>query len=391
MPAPLAGYRVLDFTRLLPGPMATRTLADLGAEVIKIERPPQGDYARHIPPIQGDSSYLFNQLNRNKCSLAIDFAKPKGREIILELVKNAEVVVESYRGGVMRSLGFDYDTLRSVNPKLVYASLTGYGSKGPWAELAAHDLNVVALSGILDQSGSSGGPPQLLNYQIADMNAAQALVTAILTALLKRERQNEGSQLSVSMLETAMTSAPVLLSSHNAFGQPLPRGNDGLAGGLANYNIYPTKDNRYVALAALEYKLWERFCDAIECPVLKPRHMSFGADADTLHDELTDIFVQRTMDEWAEIGVQYNCCLTPVLRLNEALSHPQVQAMEVAYTVETEAVQATQFGLPFSIQGYAVPFAPAPRLGEHTALILEQLNIDGSSQEALINQQLILT
>ncbi|MFW5659558.1 MAG: CaiB/BaiF CoA transferase family protein [Bacteroidota bacterium] len=391
MPAPLAGYRVLDFTRLLPGPMATSTLADLGAELIKIERPPAGDYARHIPPLQGDSSYLFNQLNRNKQSLAIDFAKPEGRAIILELVKTAHVVVESYRDGVMRQLGLDYDSLRQYNPTLIYASLTGYGSAGPWAELAAHDLNVVAISGILEQSGSSSGPPQMMNYQIADMTAAQSLTLGILTALLKRERHGEGSRLTVSMLEAAMTNAPVLLSSHNAFGQPLPRGIDGLAGGLANYNIYPTKDSRYVALAALEYKFWERFCDAIECPDLKPRHMSVGADADTLHDELTDIFLQRSMDEWAEIGVQHNCCLTPVLRLNEALTHPQVQAMKVAYTVETEAVQATQFGLPFSLQDYAVPLSPAPRLGEHTRQILEQLNIDANSQEALMNQQLILT
>ena len=371
--------------------MATRTLADLGADVIKIERPPAGDYARHIPPMQGDFSYLFNQLNRNKQSLAVDFTKPEGRDIILKLVAEADVLVESYRGGVMRELGLDYDTLRSINHTLVYASLTGYGGEGPWAELAAHDLNVVALSGILDQTGSSGGPPQLLNYQIADMNAAQALVTGTLTALLKRERHGEGSHLNVSMLEAAMTNAPVLLSSHNAFGQPLPRGKDGLAGGLANYNIYPTKDSRYVALAALEYKFWERFCDAIDCPDLKPRHMSFGEDADSLHEELSAHFLQRTMDEWAAIGVHHNCCLTPVLRLNEALSHPQVQAMRIAQQLESEGVKATQFDLPFTISGNETPMAPAPRLGEQTASILDQLGIDQHTQQALLDQELILT
>lgn len=390
MPAPLADYRVLDFTRLLPGPHATRTLADLGAEVIKIERPPKGDYARSLPPFQGDSSYLFNQLNRNKQSLAVDYAMPQGREVILKLVRTADVVVESFRSGVMAKLGLDYDTLKAEHPDLIYCSLTGYGSTGDWASLAAHDLNIVALSGILEQSGAAGAAPQLSNYQIADMNASMALVSATLAALLGKERFGEGQHLEVSMLQAAMTPAAVILGASNAYGQPLPRGRDALSGGLATYNVYPTSDDRHVALAALEYKFWERFCTAIDRDDLKPKHMSMGQDAQRLKAELIGIFRTRSMADWAELGASANCCLTPVLKMHEAVQHPQVQALQLAQAIETEAVSAQQFAAPIALH---TPknrsFQPAPKLGAHTGELLAHLDYTPEQLAQLAEQSII--
>ena len=265
---PLAGIRVLDLTRLLPGPLCTLHLADLGADVIKIEDPTVGDYARgagsgteHAP------SAYFLCVNRNKRGLCLDLTQAAGREVFYDLAKTAHVVIESFRPGVVGRLGIDYESIRNINPRIVYCAITGYGQTGPYRDRAGHDLNYCAYAGVSDQIGVRNGPPVVPNIQLADIaGGTLTAVMGILAALLDAERNGAGRYVDVAMADGALATAIIPLAGYLDYGKVAPRGADMLSGGLPCYGVYETADHRHMAIAAPEDKFWRALCNALQRP-----------------------------------------------------------------------------------------------------------------------------
>ena len=363
---------MLDLSRLLPGPFATLILADLGATVDKVEDPKGGDYMRLMPP-QGEDGInpVFTLLNRGKRSLVLDLKREKGRSALLALVAKADVLVESFRPGVMERLGLDFETLREHNPRLVYCAISGYGQSGPLAERAGHDLNYVARAGVLGFTGPADGAPQPPGVQMADIGGGLYAVIGILAALRERDRSGKGSFVDVSMCESAMTFAAFGLGIR-AGGMEFARGTDLLMGGLAPYGTYRTKDDRWVAFAALEPKFWTAFCNGVG---LKPRldALAPGPQQAAVREELEAVFAGRTREEWTAFGEEHDCCLEPVLDASELIADAQHSARKMftggLATLRTPAAAAVA--------------GPAPRQGQHSAPILAEAGYDADAIAAL--------
>ncbi len=325
---PLHGIRVLDLTRLLPGPVATMHLADMGAEVIKIEDPGVGDYARSMGYVRNEVSQFFIAVNRGKQSLRLDLKNPVQRDEFLAMCETADVVVESFRPGVMDKLGIGWKVLKQRNPKLVMCAISGYGQDGPFSQLAGHDINYIGIAGMLEQNVGPDGVPALPNLQIGDLlGGAQAAVQGILAALIGARISGQGRFVDVSMTDAVFAHNIMPLVAVNNFGQPAAPGRDLLTGGVPCYNVYRTSDDRFMAVGALELKFWEACCDVLARPDLKARHWSLGQpvggnDAMAVKAELDAIFAQQTMNAWAKKFADADCCVTPILRTDEALEHP---------------------------------------------------------------------
>lgn len=332
MDKPLAGVRVLDLTRLLPGPMATMHLADMGAEVIKIEDPGIGDYARSMGPVRKEVSQFFVAVNRGKQFLRLDLKDAAQRDAFLGMAETADVVVESFRPGVMDKLGVGWKVLRARNPKLVMCAISGYGKTGPYAELAGHDINYVGLAGMLEQNVGPDGVPALSNLQVGDLlGGTQAAVQGILAALLGARTTGKGRFVDVSMTDAVFAHNIMPLVSVNNAGRTAPPGRDLLTGGVPCYNVYRTSDERFMAVGALELKFWQACCDVLGRPDLRTRHWSLGqevggADAMQVKAELDVLFAQDTLAGWTEKFAQADCCVTPILRADEAIAHPLFRA-----------------------------------------------------------------
>ncbi len=303
---PLAGLKILDLTRLLPGPVCTLHLADLGAEVIKIEGFEHGgadDYARRmgLGAAPGEDSFFFRVVNRNKRGMRLDLKQPAGVEVFLRLARDADVVVESFRPGVVDKLGVGYTAVRAINPRIVYCAITGYGQDGPWRDRAGHDLNYIATSGVLDQIGHAEGPPAIPNLQIGDLlGGALTATMGILAAVIGAKATGDGRYVDVSMTDATFAHAYTGLLSVLARGATLPRGVDDLNGGLPGYGLYRTQDGRYMAVGALEPKFWQVFCTAIDRPDLKPFGLARGEEgvrAVPLIHELDPALLRRRRPE----------------------------------------------------------------------------------------------
>jgi len=320
---PLHGIRVLDFTQLLPGPVCTLYLADLGAEVIKIEPPGPGD------PTRGSTHYshLFMLLNRNKRSLQVDLRDEQGQRLLQALAKTADVVVEGFRPGVAERLGVGWPQLSALNPKLVYCAITGYGQTGPLAHAAGHDLNYQCLAGVLEQTGSAGGAPAQGNFPVADLaGGALSALGGILAALFAATRNGQGRQVDIAMSDCLLALNLMVSASWQSSGQVPPRGTDFLSGALACYRSYQTADQRYLAVGAVEHKFWRAFCEAIGRPDLTDKgHLSDHAGMDTVKI-VADIIASRDLAHWMAVFGQLDACVTPVLRINEVAGHPQTRA-----------------------------------------------------------------
>jgi len=383
MTAPLAGLRVLDLTRLLPGPVATLHLADLGADVIKIEDTGVGDYARTLSAgaAPGEDSYFFRIVNRNKRGLCLDLKRPQGVEAFLRLARNADVIVEGFRPGVVDRLGVGYESAKAVNPRIVYCAITGYGQDGPWRERAGHDINYVATAGVLDQIGTAGGPPALPNFQIGDLlGGAMTAVAGILAAVIAAKASGEGRYVDVSMTDAVFAHAYSPLLATLAHGRPRPRGEDHLSGALPGYGIYRTQDGRYLAVGALEPKFWERFCDALDRPDLKPHGFIGGDKASWVRGELEAVIAAQPLSCWERKFDGVDCGVTPVATIDEALLHPQLRAR--AMVVEHEGL--TQFGSPFRLSGFDFQVRrSAPAQGEDSAVILGEAGYSEAEITAL--------
>ncbi|WP_242360013.1 CaiB/BaiF CoA-transferase family protein [Anaeromyxobacter sp. SG17] len=377
---PLEGLRVLDLSRLLPGPFATLVLADLGADVVKIEAPPDGDALRSLPPLAGEASGAFHALNRNKRSLALDLRRPEGVAAFLRLAARADVVVESYRPGVLDRMGLGYAALRAASPRLVLCSITGYGQDGPYAGRAGHDVDYCALAGVL---GLNGEPerPVLPGVQIADLaGGAWPAVAGILAALVRRAASGEGAHVDVSMAEGALALMTLPLALAWARGAPTVRGRELLSGGAATYGVYRTKDGHFVALGALEPKFFAAFCEAVGRPELGPRQLEGGGAGPRA--ELEAIFAARTRDEWAAFAAAHDVCVAPVLEGDEPCSDPHLAArgafVEVPTPWEGRAIRGV--ATPVRLRGEEAPRRPAPRMGEHGEAVLREA---GFSEEEL--------
>ena len=367
MKLPLSGVRILDLSRLLPGPFASLVLADLGADVVKVEDPRGGDPLRGLAPpaSPGGDSAAFQALNRNKRSLALDLAVPAGRGAFLRLCDGADAVIESFRPGVMDRLGIGWDVLHARNPRLVLCSLTGYGQTGPRAGAAGHDLDYLAAAGVLSLSGPAGAAPIPPCVQVADLaGGAWPAAAGILAALLGRRTSGQGAHLDVSMTEGALA----LLAPHLAIavsrGRPLERGREPLLGGTACYAVYRTQDGRFVALAALEPKFFAGFCAAVGRPELAARQWEAGGQGPRV--ELDRIFASRTFAAWSRFATEHDVCLAPVLEGDEPRSDPQLAARGAF--LEQDAGQGAAVAAvdtPVRIAGVPHPVRPAPRLGQH--------------------------
>lgn len=370
----LTGIRVLDMSRLLPGPYCTMLLADFGAEVIKIEEPGKGDYSRIFPPFLKDFGYWHLQLNRNKQSVVLDLKSEEGRNIFLELVKTADVVVESYRPGVLKKLGVDYETASKVNSKIVYCSLSGYGSKGPLAHKADHDLGYLSLAGVTAMSGEADGAPAIPGVLMADMNAALSAGMSIMIALRHAALTGQGQEIDISLFNVAMTLMPGAASLFFGSGFVAERGNNWLTGAYANYNIYATADGRYVSVGCLEKKFWRNLCIGLGKEELIDM-IDDESNHPYLKEQLAGVFKQKTMREWEEFFTAKDACVTPVLNFKEAVGSEQVQANEMVLQVQDDELGAYQ-QLGFAMKLSKTPAQltkRAPRLGEDTEKILARL------------------
>lgn len=320
---PLAGITVLDFSTLLPGPLATLMLAEAGARVIKIERP-GGEDMRRFPPHVAGAGVLYTLLNRGKERIELDLRDPAARARALDMAREADVVVEQFRPGVMGRLGLDAAALQAVNPRLVVCSITGFGQDGPRAPQAGHDLTYLALTGLLSLSHGSAQAPVLPPAQIADIAGGSfPAVINILLALLARERTGRGAVLDIAMTEAMFTFALFAIARHAAEGRAPANGADLLTGGSPRYGVYPTADGGLVAVAALEEKFWQALCDVVG---LDPALRDDRHDPAATRAGLAARLAGAPLAHWAPRLAAADCCACPVASLEEALADPQVAA-----------------------------------------------------------------
>lgn len=353
---PLRDIRVLDLAHLLPGEFATMWLAALGAEVIKVESAQAESFA--------DEGLLIHELvNRGKRSIALDLKTESGQRALHKLAATADVLVEGFRPGVTARLNADYKTLRAINPRLIYCSITGFGQDGPYQNRPAHDLNYVALTGILEKNlrlgDAASAAPHPISIQLADVGGgAMPAVINILAVLHTRQKTGEGQYLDVSMLDGTLSFAFLLLNTPSTI----------LMGGAMSYNVYETKDGRYLSVSALEEKFWRHICEKIQRPDLIP----LGNDTKANVDELRALFLTRTLDEWMNLFDSDQTCIAPVLTPQEVEHDPQIVHRGVIKREGEKLFVAmpSRFGdLPAHLT------SPAPKRGEHTEEILKELSL----------------
>jgi crotonobetainyl-CoA:carnitine CoA-transferase CaiB-like acyl-CoA transferase len=378
-PLPLEGLKVLDLSRLLPGGFCSLMLADFGAEVIKVEDTGMGDYVRWSPPYYEGADTtargaLFLALNRGKRSIRVDLKTEPGKQVLLRLARNADVLLESFRPGVLDRLGVGYERLRAENPGLVYCAITGYGQDGPNRDRSGHDMNYLGLAGLLGLTGEADGPPVQAAGQIADIGGG-ALMGAIgvLVALRERERSGEGQFVDCSMFDGAMSWLALVAAGALAGGITPRRGGLQLAGSLVCYRPYRCADG-YVTLGALEPKFWNAFVTGVGREDL--RNNAFDPPGSDTHKQVEEIFAQRTRDQWRAFASEHDCCLEPVLELDEVLDSELVRAREMVVELDQPGAEQTVRLLGVPIKLSRTPGdanrGPGPGLGNDTDAVLAE-------------------
>lgn len=391
---PLEGLKVLDLTRLLPGPFATLLLADLGATIVKIEPPKGGDYTRHFPPLGGKMSAVFAALNRDKHGVAIDLKTADGQAILHRLVEDADVLLEGFRPGVVQRLNADYDTLKAINPRLIYCSISGYGQTGPMAQRAGHDMNYLAIAGLLAAGGVDGRVVQP-GIQTADI-AGGALypVIGILAALHQRHTTGVGQFVDASMTDGAAGLGIMLHAKQHLDGKPVVAGEDDLSGGKLCYRTYRCADDRFLAVGALEPKFWMGLCQAIGRPELMADGYAEGKRRAPAEAKLVELFASKTRDEWVAAFAGHDICVEPVLDPSEAREHPHAVARGFFGTHQHPAEGTEflhQYPNPQLLPAAPPPTTPrpAPTLGQDTRAVLAAAGYDAARIEALAGAKVI--
>ncbi|HEX8120972.1 MAG TPA: CaiB/BaiF CoA-transferase family protein [Solirubrobacteraceae bacterium] len=390
MSLPLEGLKVLDLSRLLPGGFCSLLLADFGAEVLKVEDTGMGDYIRWSQPAyegaeQSAGSAMFLSLNRNKTSIRLNLKSEEGRDVLLALAREYDVLLESFRPGVLGRLGVGWERLHQENPRLVYCAISGYGQTGPYTQRAGHDMNYLGLIGLLGLTGDKDGPPVQSAGQIADLGGG-ALMAAfgILAALHERERSGEGQLVDVSMADGALSWLAMVAAQYFAEGRAPGRGELVLAGSIACYRPYRCADG-WVSLGALEPKFWQAWCRGVGREDLIEQQ--FSAPGSPGHAETEKVFASRTRDEWKAFNDEHDCCLEPVLGLDEALDSELVREREMVVELDQPGVQepVRLLGLPVKLSRTPGDAArlPGPVLGEHTDAVLRGLGYDDERIAAL--------
>lgn len=373
MSGPLSDVMILDLTRLQPGNYATMLLADLGADVVKVEEPGRGDYARWMGPMVGTSSAMHQVMNRNKRSVTLNLKAHQAAEIFLKLVATADVVIESFRPGVMDRLGFGYERLKEANPDLIYAAITGFGQDGPYRLHVGHDINYIAIGGLLETTGEPGGPPVLPSVQVADLSGAMMAVVGVLAALHRRTAKGEGEFVDVGMMDAAVSWLALHLAGWFAGDDQLERGAGLLNGGYPFYRVYRCADGRYLSVGAIEPQFWEAVCNTIGLEELTAEQFAQEPRRSEIHRILESRFESKTRDDWVLTFAGIDACVAPVNDFEEMASDPQVTAREMI--LDGKALRQMGIPLKFAVNPGSVR-RPAPELGEHNAEIYEALGVE---------------
>ncbi|NBJ68203.1 MULTISPECIES: CoA transferase [Clostridia] len=370
---PLTSIRVLDLTRLLPGPYCSMMLADFGAEVIKIEDKEMGDYARRYTPLLDEDSAIFHALNRNKKSVCLDLKLEKDKARFLKMAEDADVVLESFRPGVMKKLGVDYEVLKTINPRIIYCSITGYGQTGPYAQEAGHDINYLSYAGLLHLMGEQGGRPNIPATQIADIGGgAYPAALGILLSLWERESSGKGQFIDISMLDGVIAWLQATLPNYLATNQLQERGTHQLSGALACYNVYETQDSRWLAVGALEPKFWRAFCETIGREGLVSQQHASLQEQHRLKYEVQTVIQQKTLAKWLQLFEHVEACVTPVRNFTEVVDDPQVKARNMIISLPHPTLgTVNQIGIPIKLSKTPGRVSSlAPKHGEHTELFV---------------------
>lgn len=374
MTGPLSHLRVLDLSRLLPGGFATLLLADLGADVLKVEEPGKGDYIRWIPPMAGGTSAGHLALNRGKRSMTLNLKTEGGRDLLCKLVEQTDVLVESFRPGVMDRLGVGYDALSAINPGLIWCAITGYGQDGPYKDRAGHDVNYLGYAGVLDIVGPYGGDPVVPGVQIADLGGgAYPATVGILAAFAERERTGRGRFIDISMLDGAFAWLTFHGATYAMTGEVPQRGGMRLSGEFACYRIYRVADG-HVTVGSLEPQFWVKLCEALGVPEYGARQFAEGDEQRAIIDHLEAIFLTRTREQWMTILEDLDACVGPVRNVAEAYDDPHLRARGMIVDVPLGEQVVPAIGGPIRLTGApSTVGVHAPGFGEHTDLVLTDL------------------
>lgn len=388
---PLKGIRILDLTRLLPGPLGSQMLGDLGAEVIKIEDPKAPDYSRFFPPHQGSLSLMYLAVNRSKKCVSLDLKSEEGKAIFYKLAESADIVLDSFRPGVLEKMGLDYQTVSKINPKIIYVAITGYGHTGSYMQKAGHDLNYIGYAGLLGLTGTKEHPV-MPAPQIADIaGGSYPMVIACLSAIIARGSTGKGQFVDVAMTDAAIPLISFLLFEQMNTGKTFKRGEPMLSGGMANYNIYACKDGGFMAMGALEPKFWQEFCKAIGQLDWIPRMLPDPKLVADLKVDLSDLFLTKTKAEWTLFAENYDFCLSPILDLDEISENKHLQEREMFIEMEHPdygKIKSINQPIKFSETPTKPIIAPS-LMGEHTMEVLKEVGYSDDEIQLLKSKNII--
>ncbi|WP_455911597.1 CaiB/BaiF CoA transferase family protein [Pseudomonas putida] len=378
MSGPLASLKVLDFSTLLPGPFASLMLADMGAEVLRIESPTRVDLLRVLPPHDQGTSASHAYLNRNKRSLALDLKQAEALEIVRELVKDYDIVLEQFRPGVMERLGLGYAALKAINPRLIYVSITGYGQTGPYKDRAGHDINYLALAGIASHTGRQDSGPLPLGVQLADVAGGSLhAVVGLLAAVIARQHSGAGQHLDVSMTDCSFSLNAMAGAGYLACGVE-PEWETQVLNGGSFYDYYRTRDGRWMSVGSLEPAFMQQLCAALGRPELAAQGLSPRPEQQkALKLALQVEFEKRSFAELCELFAGVDACVEPVLSLSEAVEHPQLKARKLISQVPRgDGSSQAQIACPLKFsEGLPEPRHIGPAVGAHTDQVLEELGL----------------
>lgn len=383
----LNGLKILDFSTLLPGPFATMMLADMGADVIKIESPHREDLIKHLSPMDGELSAAYAHLNRSKRSLALDLKLEDAREVVYQLVQEYDIVVEQFRPGIMDKLGVGYEKLKQVNPKVIFCSITGYGQTGPLSNRAGHDINYLSLAGVASYSSRKNQAPVPSGIQVADLaGGSMPAVIGILSAVYHRQQTGEGQYIDISITDAVFSLNAMFGPGYLVRGVE-PESESLLLNGGHFYDYYETKDHRYFSVGSLEPAFQARLCELIgDQQLINLSSSPRREDQSVFKKILTETFKQKTFREWLElIGDDFDGCVEPVLHFSEAVEHPQMKARNLVVSVPmVDGGTQKQIASPikFSTQPAEYRFTAA-QTGKHSEEILKEAGFDTKTIEAL--------